>query len=126
MHGREGREGGVLLEQLEFVHLGQGRGTLTLPSSPALRMRMRISCEGERVGWGQRGGAEGWARGVEEGGMGEKGGTEGWGQGEGAEGWTKEKRGRKEGEIKEREGRRARNEGHRMKKGEKGEKGESE
>lgn len=115
MHGREGREGGVLLEQLEFVHLGQGRGTLTLPSSPALRMRMRISCEGERVGWEQRGGAEGWARGVEEGGM-----------GEGAEGWTKEKRGRKEGEIKEREGRRARNEGHRMKKGEKGEKGESE
>ena len=74
LHGREGREGGVLLEQLEFVHLGQGRGTLTLPSSPALRMRMRISCEGERVGWGQRGGAEGWGRGVEEGGMGQRGG----------------------------------------------------
>ena len=49
-HGREGQEGDVLLEQLEFVHLGQGRGTLTLPSSPARRMRMRISCEGERVG----------------------------------------------------------------------------
>ena len=63
LHGREGQEGDVLLEQLEFVHLGQGRGTLTLPSSPARRMRMRISCEGEkRVEWGQRGGTEGWRK----------------------------------------------------------------
>ena len=49
LHGREGWEGGVQLEQLEFVHLGQDRGTLTLPS---LALRTRISCEGERGGEG--------------------------------------------------------------------------